>query len=66
MKYQKDKSVNKKQPTHNRQKGEEAAKYDQAANEQDIQPEGAKYKGVKHKGRSGSQREEQSDMRTDE
>ncbi|WP_276131883.1 hypothetical protein [Polluticoccus soli] len=68
MKYHRDKSVDKRQPTHNRQKGDEAAKYEQAVNEQDVQPEGAKYKGVKHSkssGKGGQQSDKGKDSQKD-
>ncbi len=66
MAYDNDKSVNDNGPTHNRLKGEEAAKQDRAQNERDTQPEGNKYKGVKHDNPSGTHAEGQYDKRDDD
>jgi hypothetical protein len=66
MKYFRDRSKDNKKPTHNRLKGEEAAKYEQAGDERDIQPEGIKYKGVKHKNRSDEHSEGEYDRRSDD
>lgn len=66
MKYNKDKSTNEEQPTHNRLKGEEAAKQDMTQDERDRQPEGGKYKGVKHDNASGTHAEGQYDKRDDD
>ena len=65
MSYDRREKPNDK-PRFNRRKGEEALKYDEAQDERDIQPEGAKYKGVKHGKASGTHAEGQYDRRDDD
>jgi hypothetical protein len=66
MSYDRDKRKRLEKPKFNRLKGEQAARHELAKDEHDVQPEGRKYKGVKHKNDSSSHDERQYDTRSDD